>query len=92
MTPRVPTETVSQRSTSEVEMNPKRDEWMAVEHGDSMRRDAAGSQLLARARHADTAVTRQATTPSPVRRLIERLHGLRRRARMDASPRHTNPR
>jgi hypothetical protein len=76
----------------EVAMNPKRDEWLAVEHGDEMRRDAAGSQLMARARDGETAITRRVERPSAVRRLIDRLHGLGRRAHMDTSPRHTDPR
>ncbi|HET9755260.1 MAG TPA: hypothetical protein VFP66_02060 [Candidatus Limnocylindrales bacterium] len=60
-------------------MNPTQDEWMAYQRIDALRREASGSQLLARAPDSGTAEQRHPDVRLAVRRLVERVGGRRRR-------------
>lgn len=66
-------------------MNPKQYEWMANERVDALRREAAGSLLLARARDGGTAEQRRFDVRLAARDLVERLAGLRHRPTMDVT-------
>lgn len=67
-------------------MNPKQYEWMANERVDALRREAAGSLLLARARDGGEAERRRFGVRLAVRRLVERITGLRHRPGIDITP------
>lgn len=67
-------------------MNPKQYEWMANERVDALRREAAGSQLLARARDVGAAERRRFDVRLAVRDLVERLAGLRHQPGIDITP------
>jgi hypothetical protein len=83
-------------------MNPTQYEWMANQHVDALRREAAGNQLLARARDGGASEQRPLGIRLAVRRLVDRVAGLRRRPGMDvprpnrdsgvATPSLSNPR
>ena len=60
-------------------MNPMQYEWMAVERVDARRREAGGSQLLARARDLDPAEQRHPDVRLAVRGLVDRVAGRGRR-------------
>jgi len=66
-------------------MNPRHDEWLAIDRGDDLRRDAAGSQLLARARDGAVAERRRFDVRLAVRGLVDRFARFGRRPRMDVT-------
>jgi hypothetical protein len=52
-------------------MNPKHDEWLAIERGADLRREAASSHLLARAGDASTERRRGASMSGSAKALFE---------------------
>jgi hypothetical protein len=67
-------------------MNPKQYEWMAIERVDALRREAAGSHVLARAHDGDATERRPFGDRLAVRDLVERLARVRHRLGIDIKP------
>jgi hypothetical protein len=66
-------------------MHPTQYEWTAKHHIDALRREAAGSQLLARARDGTAAEPRRFIVRLAVRALVDRFDRLHRRRRIDVT-------
>lgn len=68
-------------------MNPKHAEWLAIEHGHELRREAAGSRLLAQARESATerrrGVAMDGSVKTWLRASLVALRGIRPTARLE---------